>query len=371
MSKVILTRYLYIFDEVALAFIESILKKASLNEAYFWISELYLSGFHKQTWELIWFIYFDFYFIHNPQFLSFFQKKYNDNSFNSLLTIVKNLFKLSSSHQIFITRQYNSQIKNIDYIFRGKKPNWLKNGYPSKFHGLFRFLDKKLYHFAVSSLPEQVDNSLWDCIYLYYNIDSNNQTLLNEFYNCSYENTIHKVWAIICLLEFNKDYNISKKKMYISISNPELEDIFNIHNAPIPLTQYNNLQIYKTLSYKRMFSIPKSISAFYLTREHVENINELIWHHWEYHSYDCPLWKERFNKYKIKIDHDKQKIEFEDDDEMEDFYSQWGYEPDEQSSETINKRMYQIEQTNWKKWHENIFEKESIYELPSDFRFSY
>ena len=56
---------------------------------------------------------------------------------------------------------------------------------------------------------------------------------------------------------------------------------------------------------------------------------------------------------------------------MEDFYSKWGYEPDEQSSETINKRMYQIEQTNWKKWHENIFEKESIYELPSDFRFSY
>ena len=94
MSKVNLTRYLYIFDEVALSFIESILKKSSLNECYFWISELYLSGFHKQTWELLWFIYFDFYFINNPHFTSFLQKKNKDSSFNSILTVVKNMFKL-------------------------------------------------------------------------------------------------------------------------------------------------------------------------------------------------------------------------------------------------------------------------------------
>ena len=69
---------------------------------------------------------------------------------------MKNLFKLVPNSKIFLTRQYNSQIKTVDFIFRGKKPNWLKNGYPSKFHGLFRFLDKKLYHFAVSSLPEGI-----------------------------------------------------------------------------------------------------------------------------------------------------------------------------------------------------------------------
>ena len=371
MAKVILTRYLYIFDEVALAFIESILKKSSLNESYFWISELYLSGFDKQSWELLWFIYFDFYFINNPQFLSFFQKKYNNNCFNSLLTVVKNLFKLTPSSQIFITRQYNSQIKKIDYIFRGKKPNWLKNAYPNKYHGIFRFLDKKLFQYAVSSLPDQIDNSLWDCIKLYYQLDSNNLSTLQEFYNCSYDNSIHKIWSIICLLEFNKEYLSSKKKMYISISNTELDEISKTHKDPIPLSKYNNPQIYKTLSYKRIFSIPESISAFYLTREHVENINELIWYHWEYHAYNSPIWKERFDKYKIKIDHEKEKIDFEDDDELEDFYSKWGFEPDEQSQETINKRMFQIKENNWKKWYENIFNNKSIYEFSEDFRFSY
>lgn len=371
MSKVILTRYLYIFDEVILAFIESILKKTSLNECYFWISELYLSGFYKQCWELLWFIYFDFYFISNPYFTSFLQKKNKENSFNDILTVVKNLFKLTPSSQVFITRQYNSQIKKIDYIFRGKKPNWLKSLNPSKFHGLFRFLDKKLYHYAVSSLPDQVDDSLWNCINSYYNIDLNHTSILQELYNCPYENPIHKIWSIICLLEFNKEFIFKKKKMYISISNSEFEEINNIHKDPIPLSKYNNPQVYKTLSFKRLFSIPKTVSAFYLTREHVENINELIWQHWEYYAYLCPIWKERFDKYKINIDHDKQKIEFEDDDEMEDFYSQWGFEPDEQSSETINKRMYKLEETNWKNWHENIFENKYIYELPEDFRFSY
>lgn len=371
MSKVILTRYLYIYDEVVLAFIESILKKSSLNECYFWISELYLSGFHKQSWELLWFIYFDFYFINNPQFISFIQKKNKDNSFQSILTIVKNLFKLTHSSQIFITRQYNSQIKKIDYIFRGKKPNWLKNNYPNKFHGIFRFLDKKLFHYAVSSLPEQIDDTLWDSINKYYKLDFIHTSLLQELYNCPYDNSIHKIWSIICLFEFNKEFISSKKKMYISISNTELQEIYKIHNAQIPLSKFNNPQIYKTLSFKRVFSIPKTISAFYLTRECIENINELIWNHWEYYAYKSPIWKERFDKYKIKIDEENKKIVFEDDDELEDFYNQWGYEPDEQSQETINKRMFHMEENNWKKWYDNIFQNKSIYELPEYFRFSY
>jgi hypothetical protein len=373
MSKVILTRYLYIFDEVALAFIQSTLEKSSLNECYFWISELYLSGFHQQTWELIWFIYFDFYFINNPYFTSFIQKKYKEHSFQSILSVVKNMYKLIPSSQIFITRQYNSQIKKIDYIFRGKKPNWLNSEHTSQYHGLIRFLHKKLFHYAVSSLPDQVDESLWKSIEVYYKLDLNTLTLLEkEFYACTYDNPIHKVWSIVCLLEFNRDFISKKRKMmYISISTNELEEINKIHNSPISLSKYNNPQIYKTLYYKRLFSIPKNISSFYLTREHVENINHLIWYHWEYYAYSCPLWKERFDKYKIKINDEKQKIEFEDDDELEEFYSQWGYEPDEQSQETINKRMFKMEENNWKKWYENIFGKDCIFEFPEDFRFSY
>ena len=40
---------------------------------------------------------------------------------------------------------------------------------------------------------------------------------------------------------------------------------------------------------------------------------------------------------KIKENHEQKRIEFIDDDEMEDFYNHYGYEPDEQSNEILDK----------------------------------
>ena len=95
MSKLALTRYLYIYDEVGFSFITALLKKQSINECYFWISELFLSGYEKESWELIWFIYYDFYYINNPQFIPFILKKHNNGEGNlkDLMTVIKNLFK--------------------------------------------------------------------------------------------------------------------------------------------------------------------------------------------------------------------------------------------------------------------------------------
>jgi hypothetical protein len=371
MSKVILTRYLYIYDECCLAFINSLLKKHDVKECYFWISEIYLSGFKIQSWQLLWFIYFDFYFINNPSFTSFIENKHNKNTFNDLLTVVKNLFKLVPDSKIFLTRQYNSQIKKVDFIFRGKKPKWLTDDYPPNYYALFRFLNKKLYHFAVSSLPNQIDDDLLVYIQKYFKVSDELFISLKNYCNSSYDNFNHKIWAIICLLEFTDKNVILNKKMYISISDIELTNIFDIHDTPIPLSKYNNLQIYKTLSYKREYSIPKSISAFYLSRENIDNINHLFWYHWEYYAYNSPLWKERFDKFNITINDEKQKIEFNDDDELEEFYQQWGYEPHEQSSDTINKRMVDIEHNNCDKWHKELFEIDPIYSFPQDFRFNY
>ena len=341
MSKVILTRYLYLFDEVGITFLTCMLKSQSLEECNFWISELYLSGFIEQSWELLWFVYYDFYYIRNPQFQSFLHKKSVEGDLKSVLTVVKNLFKMKSSSEVFMTRQYNNCVKDITHIFKGKKPNWLMT-LPVQYHGLFRFIDKKLYHFAVSSLPDVVDADLFKAIQIYFQLsDEQSMSFQNEFLpqpsadtadtTDQYKNMIHKLWAIICLLIFNRDYLTSKKKMYISCNDSEYNDIMKIHNDPIPLSKYNNPQIYRTLQHKRLYSIDPICSSFHLLRENVENINKCYREHWEFYAYLCPLWNERFQKYDITIDSDKKKIVFHDDDELEEFYSQYGYEPDEQS----------------------------------------
>ena len=384
MSKVILTRYLYLFDEVGITFLTCMLKSQSLEECNFWISELYLSGFIEQSWELLWFVYYDFYYIRNPQFQSFLHKKSVEGDLKSVLTVVKNLFKMKSSSEVFMTRQYNNCVKDITHIFKGKKPNWLMT-LPVQYHGLFRFIDKKLYHFAVSSLPDVVDADLFKAIQIYFQLsDEQSMSFQNEFLpqpsadttdtTDQYKNRIHKLWAIICLLIFNRDYLTSKKKMYISCSDSEYNDIMKIHNDPIPLSKYNNPQIYRTLQHKRLYSIDPICSSFHLLRENVENINKCYREHWEFYAYLCPLWNERFQKYDITIDSDKKKIVFHDDDEIEEFYSQYGYEPDEQSYEIENKRVVHMPENNWKTWYDSLFtstEKNPIYEFKEDFRFKY
>ena len=384
MSKVILTRYLYLFDEVGITFLTCMLKSQSLEECNFWISELYLSGFIEQSWELLWFVYYDFYYIRNPQFQSFLHKKSVEGDLKSVLTVVKNLFKMKSSSEVFMTRQYNNCVKDITHIFKGKKPNWLMT-LPVQYHGLFRFIDKKLYHFAVSSLPDVVDADLFKAIQIYFQLsDEQSMSFQNEFLpqpsadttdtTDQYKNRIHKLWAIICLLIFNRDYLTSKKKMYISCSDSEYNDIMKIHNDPIPLSKYNNPQIYRTLQHKRLYSIDPICSSFHLLRENVENINKCYREHWEFYAYLCPLWNDRFQKYDITIDSDKKKIVFHDDDEIEEFYSQYGYEPDEQSYEVENKRVVHMPENNWKTWYDSLFtstEKNPIYEFKEDFRFKY
>jgi len=372
MTKLIFTRFLYIFDEVCLSLLSSLIKKKSIDEAYFWASEIYLSGFIQQSWQLIWFIYFDFYYINSPYFYKYIIKKQSQNDMKGLLSVIKNIYKLKPSSQIFITRQYNSSIKEINHIFKGKKPNWLKP-YPVKYHGFLRFLDKKLYHYAVSSLPDLIDDEFITTIKQYFKItdDDISVNFDNTLNMTEYDNNIHKVWSIISLYIFNPDYS-KKQPIYTTITKNEYDAIIDHDTSPIPLSpKYNNPQIYKTLEYKRKYHIDPFVSSFHLLRDSVDNICNEMWYSWEYHAYSTPIWKERFDKYKIIINSDKRKIEFMDDDEIELFYETYCYDPDEQSTETQNKALSVISDNNWNKWYNNLFNDISLFEFNNDFKFSY
>ena len=52
----------------------------------------------------------------------------------------------------------------------------------------------------------------------------------------------------------------------------------------------------------------------------------MFWYHWEYFAYFSPLWKKRFDKYCITIDYKNKKILFKDDDELDEFYEEYGYD---------------------------------------------
>jgi hypothetical protein len=62
---------------------------------------------------------------------------------------------------------------------------------------------------------------------------------------------------------------------------------------------------------------------------------------------------------------------FNDESQLEDFYTQYGYEPDEQSNETDSKRILHMSSHNWKSWYDSIFTQKPVYEFKDDFRFRY
>ena len=55
------------------------------------------------------------------------------------------------------------------------------------------------------------------------------------------------------------------------------------------------------------------------------------------------MWEERINKYKGKFNEEKKKIEFINDDLLEEFYDNFGLEPDEQNLECQNKSIGKLE----------------------------
>ena len=124
--------------------------------------------------------------------------------------------------------------------------------------------------------------------------------------------------------------------------------------SPIKKEKYELSQIYKTLNFHRKYSISNKIGCFPLERFNY-NLQEMFWYHWEYFAYNAPLWKKRFDKFKIKINHEKKCIDFLDDDELDEFYEQYNYEPDEQSLKTQQKSTLPIKKKSYKMWIKSHF----------------
>ena len=111
----------------------------------------------------------------------------------------------------------------------------------------------------------------------------------------------------------------------------------------------NNIDHWKVLKVKRLFAISKHLGCFDLVRSNYV-LNQEFWYNWEFHAYKSKIWKKRFDKFKITIEPTKKQIEFIDDDEMEEFYSQYGYEPDEQSKQVQEKSTQHISSITFDDW---------------------
>lgn len=96
------------------------------------------------------------------------------------------------------------------------------------------------------------------------------------------------------------------------------------------------LIIYKTkfiTPARKTLQINCKYSLFDTTNSNNKELLKEFTDHWLYYASRSPIWRERIYNYSGEIDHEEKMIIFENDDLLEDFYENFGFELDEQTIE--------------------------------------
>ena len=390
MAPYILTRFLYIKDEVELSLVSALLKKRNVQECYYWAFELYYSGF--DIVQLLWKIYLDFYYELNPIMEDYMNKKLSSSSHIAVASIVRNLYRLKSSPNTFILRQYikGDILPSVIYI---------KND--NKFHKILKSLENKNIGDVCYYIKDLLDTM--DLVHDVFT-DLLQQIKINIKININIINSsssLHYLLAVICRSNASI-VRLNKCNIFVKPNETDIDFINKVEHEPIPVIHKRGFDIeqtYNTLGFKRYFKICETIGSFKLSRWSVNDTNDyqeflkMNWFHWEYYacggsaprpptfnggsdkSIDvgeysgCPLWCSRLAKCNGTLNHSIQDIVFPDDEFKEQFYNLYAYEFDEQPKEIQMMSHCDLRKNTWQYWYDDIFKEKPIIVLNDEFKF--
>ena len=339
------TRYLYEKDEVKLALVLCILNKKE-DEAIFWAYELYYSGFQSELVAVFWSLYYDFYYTLNPSFEKYLQTRLKKNlvldadSVNYISMIVNNFMIRPHSMDIFMLKQIvdicdfdKSDIQ--DYIY---SPG---NNLELMRREMITALRTKDFMMLASLILIDIKDE---------HIDTMFEVATNYFVT---ENGLKKKVQDYDKQSSNKRVLILCRIVhyFTAKSNKQLGKNLYVHIEPEEVVLYETISYgvpRKILPLAKIYAIDSDnyLSLFDLKRE-TQDIKTAYYYDWLYYASYSPLWKSRILKHKGVIDQKNHKVEFDDDD-IDEFYDNYGYEPDEQSKEVENKTIQDIRsERNW------------------------
>tara|TARA_B100000902_G_scaffold383669_1_gene422831 strand:- start:2349 stop:3548 length:1200 start_codon:yes stop_codon:yes gene_type:complete len=372
-----LTRYLYARDEVELSFVVSLLEKKDIMECYFWGFELYYSGYDIS--QLIWKIFYDFYFHYNSKLESIIYKKltkWSENKdYKNIAYIIQNLFRSKISHVVFTLRQkiLNENYKHKFKRTRGRPPTWL-NKYEKKYIPLVTAISNSDYYniafYLYNLFDENITYDIFVEIIKYFSFDHDHghYMSIDNFTNNHLNDDVKNYWE---LRKYNDDkhYLLS---MIIHLMTHENTNSNYISVIPREkhLTFIKNFEaeciypVYNTLNNKRIYKINSLIGSFKLIRHNFYHSNNtclsFITNYWEKYAYNTPCWNKRFINFNAHISNSNNNIIFDNDDNQEKFYEKYGYELDEQTTEIQDKSIGYIHKISKTSWYKTLFDENNL-----------
>lgn len=370
--NIVLTRYLYIYDEVEKSLIISLLNKS--DDAIYWAYELFYSGIKKKDFfKLIWKIYYDFFAILNPTFESYLFKKQKE-------TIKNNTKLISSIIQNFLIRPYNIDIfllRQLSEIY-DFEPDFIPiDNETDKHKNYLRYwiinLDYNSISYYILNCLNENDPSLWIELYkltidlLNENDYNLNKDKLTKDYKKSLRTNINEkiILLVKILLLFAKQKKFIKgKSFYVIVEPDEVVQYETIHVS-------SNIRNYRILKHSLLCGINEHgfMNLFKLKRDNVsyELLLNNLNNNWLYYASFMPIWNKRIKRYNGIIDHDRKQIIFEDEELEEIFRNKYDYELDEQSQKIKNKIIgnYDNNENLWLKFYQT-FNKNSLITIDID-----
>ena len=342
------TRYLYEKDEVKLALVLCILNKK--EEAIFWAYELYYSEFKTELVAVFWSLYYDFYYTLNPSFEKYLQTKLKKNldldtdSVNYISMIINNFMIRPHSMDIFMLKQIvdicdfdKSDIQ--DYITSSE------NNLEIMRREMITALRTKDFMMLASLIlidikDEHID-TMFEVATNYFITENGLKKKVQDYDKQSSNKRVLILCRIVHYFTAKSNKKLGKN-LYVHIE-PEEVVLYETISYGVPRKILPLAKIYAIDSYNYL-------SLFDLKRE-TQDIKTAYYYDWLYYASYSPLWKSRILKHKGVIDQKNHKVEFDDDD-IDEFYDNYGYEPDEQSTEIENKTIQDIrKERNWQSFY--------------------
>lgn len=354
----ILTRYLYIHKYVAISLISALLEK-NIDKALFWAFEIFYSGDHCELLHLCWIIYYGFYAALNPSF-DIYLLEIQDKFLNSddlddkakiLSLIIANFNNLHYSLDIYILSKIYGEnqyyVPDLDFNKSLDERN---------------FEDITKYIMNINTNEELMQT--FQKSITYFNKKNKNKEL--EHFKEIIQKSYVKPQIILLSVVFSH-YN---KKLKVKMGKNLIIDSFDYD-----IDQFKNIYVNESLPAYKILPMAYKYDSFYNEnmiqlfddeRNNSSKKDELYYiynYNWLYYASFSPLWLQRIQKYNGTINHKTKKVEFSDESMYQEFYLNFGYEPDEQTRETQNKSIgidhIHDENMNWK----SIYQKYGSYGL--------
>ena len=322
------TRLIYPKDEVIYMFAVSSLKKDCL-QTIFWFCELYYSGFQYDALYAIYFTYFNFYSLQQPQLIDYIYNHIDswskDDNIEHFMFIIFKFQLCKYNFDTFYLFHQNSNVITKSFSFcKGRIPK------------RFSHLSKIQYNIVKSIEGKNINNVLY---FIQNHYDTTKETFYNNFHFHSYAPKAAQYLELLSniILSFGNnpvnEHELLKNDVDITFENQPYMEILNM--------DFTNCKSYKILKNYSLYGIDPIIGIFDLQRNNIEDLRDLYMYKWETFFHKSPFWKENVEKYEGSFDDNNMPC-FKNTDHEEDFNNTYYLEFDEQPLDVQNKYLINI-----------------------------